>query len=362
MKKMGFGCMRLPMRDGTVDRAEFGRMVDAFLQAGFCYFDTAHGYLNGESEKAVRDCLTSRYPREAYLLTDKLSTPFFEQEADILPLFERQLERTGVSYFDYYLLHAMNASYYEKFTRCNAFAILQRLKAEGRIRHIGMSFHDTPALLERILSEHPEIEVVQIQFNYADYDSPTIESRAVYDVCRRFEKPILVMEPLKGGSLVHLPDAAQTVLDGLGGGSAASYALRYAASFEGVFMVLSGMSDYAQALDNIGSMREFQPFSAQEYAAMEQVRGILKQQKAIPCTACRYCVPGCPMHIHIPDIIDCCNRERQFQDGSGKGDYAFETKNGGKASDCIACGQCEGACPQHLPIIECMKQAADLFE
>lgn len=230
MKKLGFGCMRLPMMggaDGEVDKREFCRMVDTFLAEGFCYFDTAHGYLNGKSETALRECLTARYPRESYILTDKLTSFFFEKEDDILPLFEQQLEKTGVSYFDYYLLHALNGAYYEKFTRCNAFEIVKQLKEQGRVKHIGISFHDKPALLERVLDEHPEIEVVQIQFNYADYENPSIESRAVYEVCRRHQKPVIVMEPVKGGGLIQLPEEAKAVLDGVGTGSYASYAVRY---------------------------------------------------------------------------------------------------------------------------------------
>lgn len=230
MKKLGFGCMRLPMMggaDGEVDKREFCRMVDTFLAEGFCYFDTAHGYLNGKSETALRECLTARYPRESYILTDKLTSFFFEKEDDILPLFEQQLEKTGVSYFDYYLLHALNGAYYEKFTRCNAFEIVKQLKEQGRVKHIGISFHDKPALLDRVLDEHPEIEVVQIQFNYADYENPSIESRAVYEVCRRHQKPVIVMEPVKGGGLIQLPEEAKAVLDGVGTGSYASYAVRY---------------------------------------------------------------------------------------------------------------------------------------
>ena len=212
MKKLGFGCMRLPMMggaDGEVDKREFCRMVDTFLAEGFCYFDTAHGYLNGKSETALRECLTARYPRESYILTDKLTSFFFEKEDDILPLFDQQLEKTGVSYFDYYLLHALNGAYYEKFTRCNAFEIVKQLKEQGRVKHIGISFHDKPALLDRVLDEHPEIEVVQIQFNYADYENPSIESRAVYEVCRRHQKPVIVMEPVKGGGLIQLPEEAK---------------------------------------------------------------------------------------------------------------------------------------------------------
>ena len=244
MKRFGFGCMRLPMQDGQVDYPQFERMIDRFLQAGFCYFDTAHGYLSGKSETAIRDCLVKRYPRQAFLLTDKLTQDYFQTEQEILPFFEEQLRATGVTYFDYYLLHAIKEDYYEKFVRCKAFQIAQQLKEQGKIKHFGISFHDTPALLDRILTEHPEIEVVQIQLNYEDYDAPGIESDACYQVCRRHHKPVIVMEPIKGGGLVNLPDEAKRIWDACGHASYASYALRYYASYPDVFMILSGMSTF----------------------------------------------------------------------------------------------------------------------
>ncbi len=229
-------------------------------------------------------------------------------------------------------------------------------------QHIGISFHDKPALLDRVLDEHPEIEVVQIQFNYADYENPSIESRAVYEVCRRHQKPVIVMEPVKGGGLIQLPEEAKAVLDGVGTGSYASYAVRYAASFEGVFMVLSGMSNYEQLADNVSYMKDFQPFTSAEYKAVERVREILKQQDSIPCTACRYCVPGCPKHIPIPGLFGCYNAKKQFGDWNSDVYYGNLTQNGGKASECIGCGQCERACPQHLPVIRHLKETAALFE
>lgn len=365
MKNFGFGCMRLPMiggLEGRVDQAHFNRMIDRFLAEGFTYFDTAHGYLNGKSETAIREGLVKRYPRDAYLLTDKLTENYFRSEADIRPFFQQQLEATGVSYFDYYLMHALTVEHYQKFTAAGAFAVAGQLKAEGKIRHLGISFHDKPALLTQILTEHPEIEVVQIQFNYADYDNPSIESRAVYEVCRQFGKPVIVMEPVKGGGLVNLPDDARAILAGLRGGSPASYAIRYAASFEGIFMVLSGMSTYEQLEDNLSFMKDFRPLNENEFAAIERVRDILKRQDTVPCTACQYCVAGCPKRIRIADLFACLNAKKQYADWNSDFYYDVSTAGHGKASDCIGCKQCERACPQHLPIAELLKTVTETFE
>lgn len=365
MKNFGFGCMRLPLLDGTegaVDQAQFNRMVDRFLEEGFTYFDTARGYLDGRSETALRAGLTSRYPRDRYLLTDKLTSTYFKTEAEIRPFFRSQLEACGVEYFDYYLLHAVTADSYRHYLKCNAFEAVKALRAEGKVKHLGISFHDKAALLEQVLTEHPEIEAVQIQFNYADYDSPSIESGAVLEVCRKFGKPVIVMEPVKGGGLANLPEEARAVLDGLGGGSPASYAIRYAASFEGVFMVLSGMSTEAQMEENLSVMKDFRPLSGEERAAVDQVREILKRQDAIPCTGCRYCVAGCPQRILIPDLLACLNMKKRYRDWNSDFYYATHTADRGKAGDCIGCGQCEAACPQHLAVPELLKEVASAFE
>lgn len=233
-KNFGFGCMRLPMRDGEVDTEEFSRMVDTFLDNGFNYFDTAHGYLDGKSETAIRECLTSRYPRDHYILTNKLTSSYFKKEEDIRPLLESQLEACGVDYFDFYLMHSQTAENFEYFKKCNAYETALKLREEGKFRHFGISFHDRADVLEQILTEYPQIEVVQIQFNYLDYNDPAVQSRQCYEVCRKFGKPVLVMEPIKGGSLVNLPEDALEVLRDLNGGSPASYALRFAAGFEGI--------------------------------------------------------------------------------------------------------------------------------
>jgi len=362
MKNFGFGCMRLPMTGDKVDIPQFEQMVDAFLAAGFTYFDTAHGYLDGLSETAIRQGLTSRHPHTAYTLTDKLTADYFEQEQDIRPLFAKQLAACGVDYFDYYLMHAQMASNYDKFERCHAYQIAQQLKAEGLVRHVGISFHDTPAMLERILTDHPEIEVVQIQFNYADYDNPSVQSKAVYDVCARHGKPVIVMEPCKGGTLVSLPPQAARPLDELAGGSHASYAIRYAASFPQVFMVLSGMSSLAQVSDNISFMKDFRPLDDREMAAVEQVRHQLASLKAIPCTACRYCTAGCPAAISIPDLFACYNAKMIYKDWNSDFYYTVHTQGHGKASDCRRCGRCEQSCPQHLPIRSLLTQVAATFE
>ena len=362
-KNFGFGCMRLPMKGEEVNKEEFSEMVDIFIENGFNYFDTAHGYLNGKSELAIKDCLTSRYPRESYILTNKLTNAYFKKQEDIRPFFESQLEACGVDYFDFYLMHAQNAEIFEHFKRCQAYETALELKEEGKIKHFGISFHDTAAVLEKILTEYPQIEVVQIQFNYLDYEDPAVESRKCYEVCRKFHKPVLVMEPVKGGSLVNLTDDAKAVFEKLGDASYASYAIRFAAGFEGIRMVLSGMSNLEQLRDNISFMKEFKPLSEEELKAIDQVVAIFKSKNMIACTACRYCVEGCPKNISIPDLFACLNSKKTFNNWNA--DYYYNnvyTVQNGKASECIECGKCEKACPQHLPIRALLKEAAKEFE
>lgn len=362
--KLGFGCMRLPMNGDVVDYEEFNKMIDYFIEHGFTYFDTAHGYLRGESEKAIKKCLTSRYDRDKYTLTDKLTDSYFSSEEDIRPFFESQLEITGVDYFDYYLMHAQNRTNYKKFMACNAYNVVQELKKEGKIKHVGISFHDTPEVLDMILSEHPEIEIVQIQFNYMDYENTGVQSKRVYEVCRKYGKDVLVMEPVKGGGLVKLPDDAKKVFDEVNKNnlSYASFAIRFAASFEGMFKILSGMSNFEQLQDNVSYMEDFTPLSEEEMETCKKVADILKDLGGIPCTACRYCVEGCPMKISIPDLFACYNSKKQFNDWNSNMYYGVHTKDNGKASDCIKCGQCERACPQHLQIRELLEEVAKTFE
>lgn len=361
-KNFGFGCMRLPMKDGEVDVPQMNRMVDLFLESGFNYFDTAHGYLDGKSEQAIKTCLSDRHDRSEFILTNKLTDFFFQSEEDIRPFFEAQLQACGVEYFDYYLMHAQNAEKFQYFKKCRAYETAFALKEEGKVRHVGLSFHDKAEVLDRILTEYPMIEVVQIQFNYADYEDPAVESRKCYEVCRKHNKPVIVMEPVKGGNLVNLPKEAFDVLAALGGGSTASYAIRFAAGFEGIEMVLSGMSDLEQMKDNISFMKDFVPLDQTEQDAVAKVQQILNNKNLIPCTACRYCVAGCPKEIQIPDLFAVMNAKQMHHDWNADYYYGVYTSEGHKASDCIKCGKCEKACPQHLLIRDLLVQVAEEFE
>jgi len=356
-KNFAFGMMRLPMVGEDVDIPQVKDMVDAFMAAGFNYFDTAKPYIKGKSELAVKECISSRYPRESFLLTDKLSGWFFEKEEDIRPLFQSQLEACGVEYFDFYLHHALSAERHKMYTDTRAYEIVKELKAEGKIRHIGISFHDSAEVLDQILTDRPEIEVVQLQLNYADWEDPNVQSHACYDVCVKHGKPVLVMEPVKGGSLVNLPESVDALM---GGKSQAGYALRFAASPENVVMVLSGMSDRHQMEDNLATMSDFQPLTEEEYEMIDKVRTIYQGLHKVPCTSCRYCTDGCPAGIPIPDVFAAFNAKKQNKEGNtADADYAAFENN---ASACIGCGQCEEACPQHLHIRELLEAVAKAFE
>ena len=366
-KNFGFGCMRLPMKetegaDKRVDYEIFSEMIDEFMSAGFNYFDTAHGYLGGLSETALRDCLAKRYPRESFVLTNKLSGGFFNSEADIRPFFESQLEACGVEYFDFYLMHAQGRGNFDKYKSCRAYETAFELKKEGKIKHVGLSFHDTADVLDEIITTYPEVEVVQIQFNYADYEDASVESRKCLEVCRKHGKPVIVMEPVKGGSLVNLPEEAKAVFDSLGGGSYASYAIRFAASFDGIFMVLSGMGNMEMMRDNLSYMTDFKPLEDKEWTAIEKVCAIFRAQDIIPCTDCKYCMECCPMHIPIPALFACLNGRRAFKNWNTDYYYELYTEDGPKASDCIKCGMCEKACPQHLKVRDLLEEVEKEFE
>lgn len=348
-KKLGFGCMRMKTVDGRVDYPEFCRMIDAFMEAGFTYFDTAHGYLHGQSETAIRDCLVARYPRDSFVLANKLSSWCFEKEEDILPFFENQLTLCGVDYFDFYLCHAVNRDSYLKYRDSHAFEIIKSLKEQGKIRHVAMSFHDTADVLDRILAEQPYMEAVQLQINYLDYDDPGVQSKACYDVAVKHGKKVIVMEPVKGGYLANLPQPAAEIFEGLNGGSHASYALRFAASFPEVALVLSGMGDLEMVQDNMGTFSDFVPLSEAEFAAAERARAIIRKVRQLPCTDCRYCTDVCPQKLPIPTLFSLYNQYLSAKITKGEAKKSFP-QDQPLAGDCIRCGKCEKNCPQNIEI------------
>ncbi len=370
VKKLGFGCMRLPLTAAddasAVDMVRVEQMFDSFIAHGFTYFDTAYMYHNFHSEEIVRRALVERHGRDEFTLASKLPTMFLKAEGDQERIFDEQLKKCGVDFFDYYLLHNLGVDNYKRTERFGSFAFVARKKAEGRIRRIGFSFHDSAELLDRILTEHPETEFVQLQINYLDWDNESIQSRKCYEVARRHGKDIVVMEPLKGGTLASLPAEAETLLRDMRPDiSPASWGIRYAAGLEGVMMVLSGMSSPEQLADNMSYMEHFEPLSAEEHAVIDRVVGILHRTTAIQCTACRYCVDGCPKHIAIPDYFALYNAEQQAlnKDFSVQSTY-YENlaSTHGRASECIACGKCERSCPQHLHIIEHLRSVAKTFD
>jgi predicted aldo/keto reductase-like oxidoreductase len=365
--KLGFGLMRLPgtQGGGQADLETVTKMVDAFMDAGLRYFDTAYVYDKGGSEKAVKTVLVDRYPRDSFLLATKLhatigvnSAEEAKKELDI------SLARTGAGYFDLYLLHSLMLTNYQKYEDYGLWDFVKAQKAEGKIRHIGFSFHGTPALLEKLLTDHPEAEFVQLQINYADWDNPAVASRQCYNIARKFGKPIVIMEPVKGGFLANPPAPVQQILTEANPKvSAASWAIRFAASLPGVITVLSGMSTAEQMADNLSYMTDFKPLSEAEQAVIRKAQDAIAAIDSIPCTGCRYCVAGCPKQIPIPDIFSAMNREMIYgKTADARRRYANATAESGKASDCIACGQCEKACPQHLPIIDHLKHCAAALE
>ena len=366
-KKLGFGCMRLPVANGNseeIDDVVFSRMIDRYMEQGFVYFDTAYPYHNQKSEEAVRRCLVARYDRERFLLADKMPVWLVQNTEDYSEIFERQLARCGVTYFDFYLLHAMNKTRVEETEKTGGFAFVQRMKTEGRIRHIGFSFHDTAEALEEILKNHPEMEFVQLQINYYDWESENVQSRKCYEVAKKYGVPVIVMEPVKGGTLANMVGEPARILSALDeNASYASYAVRYAASLPNVILVLSGMSDLKQLQDNTAYMKDFQPLTDKEQQAIGKVVEELEKLPTIPCTNCRYCVEGCPKKIRIPDIFGVYNMGVQFGlTDVTRGSYRCQIDGSGKAGDCIKCGKCEAQCPQHLEIRKLLEEAADIYE
>lgn len=357
--KLGFGFLRLPQNgDGTVDMETTKKMVDLYLSRGFRYFDTAYIYQNGKNEEYLRHALVERHPRESFLIADKLPCGYLRNGRTAQEIFEDQLRKCGVEYFDVYLLHGLDgedAAYAEEM---GCFDFLAEQKRLGRVRYTGFSFHDTAEVLDGILTRHPEVDVVQLQLNYLDWDNPIIQSGACWEVCRKHGKPILVMEPVKGGTLAAIPADAEALL---GGEAPAHRALRFAASREGVITVLSGMSTVAQVEENTQIFSDFLPLTGEEEVVLQEVAGIIRRAVAVPCTACGYCRNGCPAGIAIPQLFALYNEHKR--DGwQANAAERYRAVNSAPASACMACGQCEASCPQKLPIMELLRTVSGTFE
>lgn len=371
-KKLGFGMMRLPkLPEGetndfaNVDIGQTKEMVDRFLEKGFTYFDTAWMYLDYKSEEVVKEVLTSRYPHDRYTLATKYHLAY-KKKGTPEEVINGQLKRCGVDYFDYYLLHDVGHDNYKKFEECGAFDTLVRMKQEGKLRHIGFSCHDLPDFLEKILTEHPEMEFVQIQLNYLDWDSAGIQAHQSYDMITKFNRPVVVMEPVKGGTLANVPEAVEKSFREYHPElSVPSWAIRFAASRENVGVVLSGMSSIGQMEDNLSYMENFQPLNEEEEERIRQAVEIINESIEIQCTGCSYCTHGCPKQIPIPKYFSLYNTDKKdIAAGWTPQQEYYErlTTHETPASQCIGCGQCERICPQHLPIIEDLKKVAEHFE
>ena len=367
-KKLGFGLMRLPLTDPndqrSIDIEKTCEMVDTFLSRGFTYFDTAWMYCGHASEDATKRVLVDRYPRDSYTLATKLHAAYLTSEDDRDRIFNEQLRKTGVEYFDYYLIHDMRVSHYEIYKNLHCFEWLREKKAQGLVKHMGFSFHDTAEVLDQILTEQPDMEFVQLQLNYLDWESESVQSRKCYEVARKHNIPIIVMEPVKGGTLANVPAAVQGLFKSHSPEmSVPSWAIRFVAGLPGVMMVLSGMSNMEQLLDNTSYMQEFEPLTMEEEKLVHHAADLIRSEIAIPCTGCAYCVDGCPQNIAIPQYFALYNTASVAAgDGAAKDAYAKLTEKFGPASACIGCAQCEGVCPQQLPIVEHLKAVASKLE
>lgn len=357
IKKLGFGLMRLPMIGDEVDIEQTKKMVDAFMEKGFTYFDTAYVYIGGKSEKALGEAVVSRYPRDSFQCASKLPIWDLKDTADMERIFQESLDRASLTYYDFYLLHALGKESAEKSDNLGAWDFLKKLKAEGKVKHIGFSFHDSAEVLEDILTKHPEAEFVQLQINYADWDSENVQSRKCYEIARKHGKSIIIMEPVKGGALATMTPEVQSLFKAANAEvSIASWAVRFAASLEGLVTVLSGMSDTAQMEDNLSFMADFNPLTQAEQETVQKAVDILNSLPTVPCTSCKYCVDGCPQKINIPGALSALNQLILYGDAErAKGQYKHAIGEGGKASDCIGCGACQNHCPQHLGIIDHLK-------
>ena len=368
-KKLGFGLMRLPLTDandkGSIDIEALKEMVDTFMEQGFTYFDTAWMYCAFKSENAVKEALTDRYPRDRYTLTTKLHASYLKTKEDRNRIFEEQRQKTGVDYFDYYLIHAIDQELYSLYNEMDCFNWLIEKKKQGLVKHIGFSYHDSAEFLDQVLTEHPEMEFVQLQMNYLDWESAEVQSRKCYEVAIKHGKPVIVMEPVKGGILADVPAEVRESFAAYHPDlSVPSWAIRFVASLDNVAMVLSGMSNMEQLMDNISYMKEFVPMNAEETELVHKAAEMIKDSIAIPCTGCSYCTEGCPMQIAIPDLFRVYNKSKrgEITDVEANEEYRQLTESGGKARECLACGQCQVACPQHLEIINYLKDVAKCME
>lgn len=364
-KKLGFGLMRLPeLEDHSLDLAQTCRMVDAFLAQGFTYFDTAYVYHDGDAERIVRDAIVSRHPRESFTLATKLPSWEIKTPEDRDRVFAEQLDRTGAGYFDFYLLHAVGKSTLSLFDQFDCWNWALEKKAAGLIRHFGFSFHGTPEMLDELLTKHPGAEFVQLQINYLDWENPAVQSRRCYEVATAHGVPVIVMEPVKGGMLASMEDSAASLLKAADpNASLASWAVRYAASLPNVMVVLSGMSTPEQVADNLATMSDLVPLGESELALLDRVRKTLAASVTVACTACRYCVSGCPQDIPITDLIQTLNHVRLYgQSFRFRREYEAVIEGHNPPSACVSCGQCADICPQHLPVPELMKELADVFK
>ncbi len=364
IKKLGFGLMRLPMKDQEIDMEQVKKMVDAFMSKGFTYFDTAYVYIQGKSEVALGEAVVKRYPRDSFQCASKLPLWDLKDAAEMDKVLQESLDRASLTYYDFYLLHAMGAETVKKADALGAWDFMKKAKEQGKAKHIGFSFHDSAEVLEDILKNHPEMEFVQLQINYADWDSDSVQSRKCYEVARKYGKPVIIMEPVKGGALANMtPEVQKLFKDARPELSIPSWAVRYAASLEGLVTVLSGMSTEEQMNDNLSYMEHFEPLSGDEREVVKKAVDILSSIPTVPCTACKYCVDGCPQKINIPGIFSTLNGLLLYNNVEGAKDrYAHTVHDGGKASDCIQCGNCEAHCPQHIEIIETLKKAAASLE
>lgn len=369
-KKLGFGAMRLPLLDEnnpeTIDQKQLEQMIDYYMQHGYNYFDTAYPYHNGQSEKALKKALVERYPRESYILANKMPLFFLTEEKQLEQYFQEQLKRCGVEYFDYYLLHNVSQWTKNAFENIPSFQFLKQKKQEGKIKHIAISYHDNSTMLDEILTQHPEIEMVQLQINYLDWNNTTIESQKCYQTAKKHKTPIVIMEPIKGGLLTQIPPQAQKELQKHHPQlSPAAWALRFTTSLDNVITVLSGMSNIQQLKENINTIETTTKLNTEEYQTLEKVVKIINQNPTIPCTACNYCLDTCPNQILIPKYFELYNAEKQGESqGFSTHQVYYRTyalKNG-KASDCNQCEECEKQCPQHIPIREHLKEIYEIFE